>query len=186
MVVVFTNVRSPYYDLALNVAQGATRFTQTQAGKTTINIAAIGKSQDQVGRAMVLLRYVADWNTTQVFVGGRFVRDMTRLQRMLDCYQTALSCVDNRAHCHVVTDRAFRGGGIVSGYPLTLSLTRELQQDPRPPPPRFTMPCKIVATYSWLDRSHLSKWEDQVQAGAVEFGVDCCPFYDGTAFRQFE
>ena len=184
LVVVFTNVKSPNYDHAVSVAQGAEHYATTAVGKSVFHIAAFGKSQDQVGRLLALLGLIANWTTVQYFSRGRALitrNERNRADDVAQCYHSALSCNDYKAHCHVVTDRVFKDRRSQAAK-MRIDLNQILSDVKESP--RYVVPCRLISGYPWIDTDHPSTWENQLQAAAVERGAHVCPYFDVSAFEQ--
>lgn len=188
LVVVFAKTTSPYFALAINIAQGATSYSERTIDKSPVYTCVFGRSAEQAARVIALLRYVDSWATKQLFVAGRLVTQPTAtIIETLNCYQTGSCCTNTDAHCLQISENPFQqpfqsNGGM--GFSISLKVD-EIQLS-KPKQKKFIFPCKIAFSCDRLSREHPANWEDQVQAITVKKSVDWCPLLDLTKFRQFD
>lgn len=152
LVVVFVRSQSTSYAQAVNYARGAARYVENGEGRAIMHAAAFGPSREQAARALALLDLVQGWRSTQVWCAGRQLVNGFYVRRTLDCYVSAGSCSDPRAHC-IVNHRGFTSGGEWQAF----------------------LPCRQIAGIYHPDPRHPSTPGQRMQAVAVERGCDWCP-----------
>ncbi len=184
MAITFAKSTSPSYPLAVSVAQGAFKYTQTQLGKQIIHIALLSKTKEDVNRGLSLFKYLQGLKTFQVFCKGRLIEDYYRINHVLQCYLTACDCNDYKAHCHQVIDNPFS-----ESKRSNLSLTIHLSLDqPKPAKPitidQYIFPCNYIYSYFKFQCGHPSTIEDQIQAMAVKEQCDWCPKFNSSDFNK--
>lgn len=184
MVVLFPKSTSKNYPLAVNIAKGAHYFDARLIDGIPINYAVFTKNPEQAGRLQALLDFVSAWKGIQVFVDGRLEKDLIKINRVLVCYLKASACVDWRAHCFKVIDDPSLEKAKRSDLGLTIRITD------KPPMPKesiainqFTFPCSLIYHYNVFQANHPASLETQIQAEAVQFGANWCPFFEQSNFK---
>lgn len=181
LAMVFGKTSSPYYTMALAVARGALHYKEQPLGKSVIHTCVFGKSSEQAARAIAMLRYVENWSTTQLFVGGRpYIGSMYQLIDTLNCYQMACQCNDASAHCLKIVSNPFERENLTR---IEIPL---FDTGSTPKPVRIAVPCSKIADQLRLVKEHPSTWSDQFQALSIKATVDWCPKLDMSKFRQFD
>ena len=186
LTVSFSKNSSTVYPLAVNIAKGAARYAEANIGRKLVHFVAFSKTREDAGRAIALVNYVSSWKATQVFTGGKPVRNAWQVTSVLECYLEASASKDWTAHCHYIIDDPF----IEEPEGQNSSLTWSLSEKPQAPKQaleidRYVFPCKFL----WEERfefqiDHPAKPDDQIQAGAVKFGCNWCPNFESEAFKK--
>lgn len=174
LAVVFPASRSPILPAAIEIARGAAHFGAVGTGRGMLYVAGFEPSREQAARAVALLQLAGEWKGVQVWAGGR-QRQVWPAREVLECFITAATCTDWRAHCIVTIDINHRAGS--GGVSMSL-----IAGTAAPPAPRDmrVFPCKRARAAFRFDPVHPSSYADQAQAAAVETGCDWCPRFDPT------
>ena len=152
--VLFLRSRSPSYDAAVGMAQGAERFRWS--GKAHL-AEWFELDQARATRAAALIRMAGGWKGTMVFAGGRMARSNGLVAQVLMCYADSFAVPDYRAHCNILSRKLYRD--------------RDEEHEP------VVVPCKqITAVYpDPFYADHPAGLSDQFAAWAVLMGCDWCP-----------
>lgn len=190
----FPKSKSSNFPIALGLAKAGTAYGEESIEGKTLYWAAFRNSPNDLKSAAELLRLAGNWVGTFTKINGRSVKSPFNAYLTLSCYQEALQCSSQAAHCHRIIDDPFHPNydplfqrvqnrehhGFVFGD--TLETDEEIKE--------FVFPCKRMLEASSFhprfsfERARLSTVHDQIQAAAVEYGISICPFFDATAFCQ--
>lgn len=187
----FIKNRSPQYDLAVNKAQAADRYTEIQEKRDLIHAAVFGKTLESAERALDLIRLVIKWPGSQLFAKGRLITNTRDLIRVLECYLESFRCDDYRAHCHVVIKEPGFDDRIAKIFAMRIQLydlgKRDAWVDSKIPNyidlQRYIHPCKIAADSFNIDPDHPSEYKHQVQAHGVSICADICPRFNPADYK---
>lgn len=187
IVVVFANSKSQNLSAALHIAAQAQRHDVLEIDTATFNLVAFSRDANHASLAITLLNLVSGWKGTHVFVGGRSSHDVSKIIRVLDCYQMALRCNDHTAHCHVTfadhsNQQHYQQEGFFS------SIFGNTRGHRIPQETRTMHPCRYVAQHhdAKLDKHHTATMEDQLQAHAIRHECEWCPYLDISKLRRIE
>ncbi len=177
-IVVFSKTNSSVYREAVEVARLAQTYRENTVDGKNRHCAVFNESRDQVEVAMRLTHMTRDWKGTMFFAQGRLITPYGGWSALevLTCLNTAQRCADWKAHCLTVVDRL---------EPLDVSAHPQLAATPGQGSVRgrYLFPCALLKMYFALDRGPLSSLADCVQAGAVDRGVEWCPYFSMQNFR---
>jgi hypothetical protein len=164
--VAFPRSRALRYQLAVDLARTASRYSESTLGTVPYHLAAFGRTQEQAARAFSMLEALRG-QKAEYFVRGQQLKNVGRLRHVLECFTKACACNDPAAHCVTVIGDPFSYDGSSSGTISTFS-TRK---------PLYYWPCSLMLTWATpkLQCPHPSTPEDQLQARAVESCCDLCP-----------
>ena len=183
----FGKSSSPSYPLAVNVAQGATKYAELEIAGKPVHFVAFARTREDAARARTILDYVSGWKTTQIFAGGKLIQDRWSVVQVLNCYLEASACNDRTAHCHRVIDDPYLKGGELGGRGLSLKIQVSLDPEPLKKEvriDRYIFPCSFLQNRFRFQVDHPASPQDQIQAEAVKVGCDWCPYFDPTAYHK--
>lgn len=183
MGVAFGKTNSPGYQMALRLAQTASRYAEANVDGAKHHFAVFGRTRDDAARCLALLEMCRGWKSFRVFVQGRLVGDTWEARWILGCYSKAIACDDWRAHCHRIIDDP-RTTHVRNRVVLTIGLQLRLSDEEPPRPDRYVFPCAHLLSNFHFMSDHPSSYRDQIQAGAVTRGCDWCPLFDPDGFRK--
>lgn len=187
MVVLFAKTASPYYKLAVNIAEGATQYAALDLSGLPVHVCRFGKTAEQAARCVSLMGYTRSWASTQVFAAGRLIDGrLDEAMETLRCYQNGCASADSRAHCQRVA------AGVLVGQPvqrwstnIVFSIVEGVHKPaPELPAQRLVFPCKRILRDQCLDPDHPATLNDQLQALAVEHEAAWCPLFDADALEM--
>ena len=175
----FPKSRSAAYSAALNIAQQADKYGETEMHGTLFHYAAFGRSREQVARALAIARYLDGIKAVQFYAGGKLILERHRIESVLTCYLEACACTDHQAHCSKVISNPFQINSTDNGI-VSLDLD-ELRS-----PAGYLFPCAFLLQWGGpgLNKAHPSSPEDQIQAMAVRKGCDWCPNLKPSDFKK--
>ncbi len=186
----FQTSTSAGYPLAAAIARQATQYAEAAlTKKKMVHFAVFSSEAVQVARAHAVIKYIGHLKGVQVYAAGRALRFASSINEVLDCYLTAQSCTDWRAHCHTII-----GPSQGLHLPDTIAPLNSVGYgvaDPSKGRRRVTeylIPCKFVARragfgLSRLSFTHPSGIEAQIQALAVQDGCAWCPRFNPSDHR---
>lgn len=175
----FPKSRSAGYAAAVNIAQQASKYGETDVGGTLFHYAAFGRSREQVAMALAAARYLEGIKAVQFYAGGKLVLERMRIESVLTCYLEACACTDHLAHCNKVVAAPFSGAGVdYDADVVNLDLGGMATG--------YLFPCVFLLRRGapGLQRGHPSSPEDQIQAMAVRMGCDWCPNFKPGDFKR--
>ena len=182
LVVVFPKTRSASYSAAVNLAQQAAMYSETDVGGALFHVAGFGAEKEQAARALSLVRFMRSIKGFQIYAGGKLLQDWARVESVLSCYLEALACTDTRAHCMMVihsdhlTERFYS-----SSRETSVSIDLDWMRNKDAAGGLMVFPCRYLKSRNFRYQvGHPSSPEDQVQAGAVREGCDWCPLFKPT------
>jgi hypothetical protein len=181
LVVVFLHSTSPAFAAAVHIAGGAPYYSVIGSGRGAMHIAGFEASRTDAARALALLNLIRDWKGLQVWCRGKQLVGHWNTLKVLDCYLSAMSCDDPRAHCVVTVDVARDPDR--PGTSLNLIVGALRGENPIPEPSRHlpeyrAFPCRLASSGFHFNARHPSSYTDQAQAAAVRQGCDWCPRFD--------
>lgn len=173
----FPKSRSAAYAAALNIAQQADKYSDTEVNGTLFHLAAFGRNQEQVARALSLCRYLSGLKSVQYYAGGKLIIERHRIDDVLSCLMEANACNDHRAHCNQVISDPFR---------LTDKIGVSFELDDMKPVTSYLLPCMYLTKFGavTLHKNHPATPEDQIQALAVKRGCEWCPNFKYGDFKK--
>jgi hypothetical protein len=148
----FMDGRGAYAKQAAELAQNAPWYVF----RNEMHICAFRKDVEGATRALAILDYIGQTRGCHVYTGSPMLWGAGRVSGVLRCYCGAMNCDQRDAWCYTVVGGAFE---FLAGWPI-----REL-------------PCKKLAGYYY---SHQPNWKNipsEIQAAAVDAGVEWCPFW---------
>ena len=172
IIIVFKKSNSSSYDLAVNIAQGASKYILKTGGKTDYHFTSFNNSKEQLMKLKMLIDIVYGLKGTQVFRGDGQLIDGWGITGFIRCYIEALRCSDWKAHCHILIRDPFKYK-MYSCNDEGIELTH-------------VFPCRLIAEHHsyMLYKNHPSSINDQIEALAVRENCDCCPLFDKNNFRS--
>lgn len=169
IVVAFAKNRSPSYPICTSLQETAESFWNIAAGRTTMHVAAFGRTARQAEAAIGLLGYLEDIKGVQAYGGGRLLLGLPEAKSVLRCFAEYSSSPDRAAHCHRVIEDPF---------PIRPDL--EISHFSLDGAKRYLFPCAYLLRHGFaIDPGHPSPVAAQIMAGAVRVGCDWCPNFDG-------
>lgn len=197
LAVAFSKSRSPSYGAAVELAKLAANYEERRLGTSVVHMAAFAGDRLHMSRALALLRYIKGWGSTQLYAGGKLLFNAHRVEDVINCFLTAASCSDYRAHCHRVIRSPFAGDDerirwidsdlAISGFArvagmLTVTKPRSERFD------EYVLPCRFLARYGELhfrlDGDPGINPCDRLQAMAVSQDCAWCPNFKPGNFRR--
>lgn len=168
LAVVFPRSRAIRYPLAVQLAQSASKYSETALGGVPWHLAAFARDQTQAALAMAIIRALAG-QKADYFVRGVQVKQPVQLARVLECYLQACACADTSAHCVRVIGDPYTYDGT---SPSLSAYNRQRE-------PLYHWPCAFMLRWNTpaLQHPHPSTPVDQIQARAVTLGCDACPLF---------
>lgn len=151
LVVTFMHSTSPAFGAAVHIASGAPHYGVIGAGRSAMHVAGFEPTREDAARALALLSLIGDWKSVQAWCRGKQLIGHWNIRRVLDCYLSAESCGDWRAHCVVTVD---------------------IERDHR------AFPCRLALPAFHFDARHPASYADQAHAAVVRHGCDWCPRFD--------
>jgi hypothetical protein len=148
----FMDGRGAYAKQAAELARHAPRY----AFRDNMHVCAFGKDIEGATRALAILDYIGQTRGCHCYTGSPMLWGTGRVAGVLRCYASALNCDQRDAWCYVIEGGALE---FLAGWPI-----REL-------------PCRRLVGYYY---GHQAKWKDvqsELQAAAVDAGVEWCPFW---------
>jgi hypothetical protein len=186
LTVSFGKSTSPSYQLALNVAKGASKYDEIKVGGNIAHLVAFDKNREDAARALFLLHYISDWKTTQIYGGGKLLQTFYRVSNTLRCYLEATACDDWRAHCHTIIDDPFYESADKSFFELKIVISAEPAEPKNSKMiDRYIFPCSMLQRdFHHRTKEHPSNPIHQIQAEAISIGCDLCPFFDPKEYKK--
>lgn len=166
LAIAFPRSRAVRYPLAVEIARGAAKYSESLVGNAPYHLAAFERTSEQIARARALLDALQG-QKAEYFVRGQQLPHAGRLRRVLECFAKASACNDPAAHCVCVIGDPFSYDGS-SDASISKTSTRK---------PLYYWPCSLMLTWATpkLQCPHPASPADQVQARAVESCCDLCP-----------
>ncbi len=152
LVVTFMHSTSIAYSAAVAIARGAPRYAVLGEGRGAMHVAGFDSTREDAARALALLNLIGEWKSVQAWCRGKQLIGHWNIRKVLDCYLSAESCTDWRAHCVVTIDA--NGAGARA------------------------FPCRLAQPMFRFDPNHPASYADQAQASVVRQGCDWCPRFD--------
>jgi hypothetical protein len=182
----FPKSSSQVYPLAVNIAKGAAYYDELIIDKKIVHLVVFSKTREDAGRAIALINYIKDWKATQIFAGGKLIRNSWKTVEIIECFLEACACKDWTAHCHYIVDNPFIEKNEDEGR---LSFSVDFQEGVRPPKianeiDRYIFPCEFLWRSFDFQPDHPAKPQDQIQAAAVKVGCDWCPNFNPSVFKK--
>lgn len=186
LVVIFPKTRSASYAAAVNLAQQAVLYSETDVGGALFHVAGFSADKDQAARALSLVRFMHSIKGFQIYAGGKQLQDWPRVETVLACYLEASACKDPRAHCQMVVHAEHLVERYYSSRPSGgVSLDLDWMKSNAVDGGVVVFPCRYLLSRNFrFQVGHPSSLEDQMQAGAVREGCDWCPNFKPTELRQ--
>lgn len=185
MGVSFPKNSSSVYHLAVSVAKGAKVYQEIMIGKKLVHLVAFDKTKHDAARALALIQYISNWKGSQFYVRGKLTLAMWNITQVLDCFMTACSCNDWRAHC-LKTINDLKAANQHQNHSVSINISIE----PKEPPirkevkiDRYTFPCSFLSGNFKYQIDHPSSPEDQIQACAASNGCDWCPNFNPNNYK---
>lgn len=190
----FPKSRSANFPIALGLAKSATAYGEQSIEGRTLYWAGFTLSPNDLKSAAELLRLAGGWVGTMAKINGHRISNPFNAYLTLSCYQEALQCSSQAAHCHKIIDDPFHKD--YDSYSQTvkdkvnyfmdegnyLETTEEVKE--------FVYPCKKMLESSMFHpqfnfkRVHQVSEQEQIQAAAVQYGISICPFFDASSFQE--
>lgn len=188
LVVMFPRSRAASYMSAVEAARLASLYRETVTdGKVVNHVCAFAKSQQQMSLALMVMNWVGDLKGVQVYASGRILSEPRSVAPVLDCYLTALTCTNWRAHCNVIVADPFRRDEF-TGVSLTINSFGEIGGMDDTPDVSYLHPCRLVHDRRWsrhaLSPDHPASPADQIQAHAASIHCEWCPNFHPEDFRK--
>jgi len=193
--IIFPDSRSENLPIAISLAQSTTVYGEQKVGGRTMHWAGITSTLEDLKRGAELLRLAGSWKGTMTQINGEFVSDPFNAYLTISCYLEGRQCTSQTAHCHRVIDDPFHRNFD--------AFTQTVKIDPtyRPSPgdvavvatehvKQYAFPCKRMLMQSQFhpqfkfEQAHRTAPQDHIQAAAVEYGINICPFFDSTKFQE--
>lgn len=175
----FPKSRSAGYAAAVNVAQCADKYRESEVNGTLFHYAVFGRSREQVAFALSVVRYLEGVKAAQFYAGGKLILERPRIEAVLTCYLEACACNDYRAHCNKVVPIPFsREAADDTAITLDLDDIRATSG--------YLFPCSFLLQWGapGLHSRHPASPTDQIQALAVRKGCDWCPNFKPDDFKK--
>jgi hypothetical protein len=178
MAVSFSKTSSQLYPLALKLAQAAEKYDEAVIGNKLMHFAVFARNRNDAASALLFLRYATGWKSTQVFAGGKLITNIYRVKEVLECYLEATACDDRKAHCYKIINDPYSEFPYAYAMGVTIRVSLEPEQKEDINVDRYVFPCSKLHGHFKFMTDHPSTAEDQIQARAVEIGLDWCPFFN--------
>lgn len=175
----FPKSRSAGYAAAVNIAQQAEKYGESEIGGTLFHYAAFGRSREQVALSLSATRYLEGIKAVQFYAGGKLIIERMRTESVLACFLEACACNDHRAHCNKVVSNPFwMEAADDSAVTLDLDDIRSTAG--------YLFPCAFLLQWgaSGMHSRHPASPEDQIQSMAVRKGCDWCPNFRPSDFKK--
>lgn len=178
IVVIFANSKSSNLSAALHLASQASTYAPIDIDGALFHLVSFSKSINHTSLAITMLHLVDGWKGTHVFVGGRSCHEISKVIGVLHCYQMALRCNDHTAHCHL----SIRDQSPIPQHDQETFFSSIFGKKTGriPTESRIIHPCRYIAQHhdAGLDKHHSASIENQLQAHAVRYECEWCPFFD--------
>jgi len=190
----FPKSRSENFPIALGLAKAATIHGEQSIEGRTLYWAGFTLSASDLEVAAELLRIAGGWVGTFTKINGQKISHPFSAYLTLSCYQEALQCLNHAAHCHKIIDDPFHKDYKPCSQTLeihrpqfldggnSIETTEEVKE--------FVFPCKKMLEASMhhpqfsFKRMHQVSSQEQIQAAAVQYGINICPFFDVNSFKE--
>lgn len=190
----FPKSRSANFPIAIGLAKSATVYGEQPVEGRMLYWAGFTKSQSDLKVAAELIRLAGSWVGAITRINGHNVKSPFNAYLTLSCYQEALQCTSQVAHCHKVIDDPFHPNYESHSQKVkevtNLFLDEENSLETEEEIKEFSFPCKKMLESSMFHsqfkfgRSYGASSQEQIQAAAVEYGISICPFFDANSFSQ--
>ena len=193
--IIFPNSRSANLPIAISLAQSTTVYGEQKVGGRTMHWAGVTSALEDLKRGAELLRLAGSWKGTMTQINGEFVSDPFNAYLTFSCYLQGRQCASQAAHCHRVIDDPF--------HQNFDTFTQTVKIDPKYRPnlgdvvvvatdhvKQYAFPCKRMLEQSLFhsqlkfEQAHRAAPQDHIQAAAVEYGINICPFFDSSKFQE--
>lgn len=157
--------------LAVQLMQKAEAYCEIPIGKSVFYAAVFNIEPQALAIVNAILDLAMYWKGFNIFYNGEIVNNKSGFWTTLQCIINASKCRDYRSHCHVVQYLYHESNGIFGFFPKTT--THE-----------YLIPCRqLPFAYSKINKKHPSSVADQLQALAVSYGCEWCPYFNISDFR---
>jgi hypothetical protein len=190
----FPKSRSANLPIALGLAKSATAYGEQLIEGKILYWAGFTKSPKDLKVAAELIRLAGNWAGAITRIYGRNIKRPFNAYLTLTCYEEALQCTSQAAHCHRIIDDPFHPkydaysqkvnlyNSPILGDENSLEREEEIKE--------FVFPCKKMLDssmfhplFKFIKSYGVSSYE-QIQAAAVEYGISFCPFFDAQSFKE--
>lgn len=193
--IVFPNSRSANLPIAISLAQSTTVYGELDVGGQTMHWAGVTSALEDLKRGAELLRLAGSWKGTMTRINGEFVSDPFNAYLTISCYIKGQQCASQAAHCHRVIDDPFHQN--FDAFTQTVKFDTTYRPNPGDVTvvatehvKQYAFPCKRMLMQSQFhpqfnfEQVHRTAPQDHIQAAAVEYGINICPFFDSSKFQE--
>lgn len=184
LVIAFPKSNSPNYPLAVGLAEGGERYAVVPINGKPMNVAALGKTQTEAGRALALIEYVQGWKGTLMFSRGRLIKNSYQLSSVINCFIDSCLCRDKKAFCYTIIDDPLSENVQDIGMSISIRIVEKPPIKQAVQIDRYAFPCKLLFQRFKFQKGHPSTPQDQVQAAGVEFSCNVCPNFEPDDFKK--
>jgi hypothetical protein len=182
----FPKSKSANFPIALSLAQSATAYGEQDIGGRLLYWAGFTQSVNDLNNAAELMRIAGGWVGTMANINGNKVTKPFDAYLTISCYLKGLQCSNSDAHCHKIIDDPFNPKSQLDFEGKGSSRHGHMFRR------AYIFPCKRMLENSMFHPvfrfqafEHI-KPQDQIQAAAVEYGVNICPFFDANTFAEIK
>lgn len=186
LAVAFSKTSSPNYGAAVELAMLGSKYAKLDLGNSVVHLAAFAADRVHMSRALALLRYIKGWKGAQLYAAGKLLYSAHSTERAINCYLTAESCNDYRAHCHQVIGNPFADIEERAARVSACVTIGGLLDAKRGGFGEYMLPCRNLVyageVHFRLGRSPEVSLADQLQAFAVSKDCAWCPNFKADDF----
>lgn len=179
----FLSPRSPQWPLVRGLCMQADAISEDKGNLTV----AFLKKKESLQLFAAICEIAQDWKSAHIFVQKRKITYIYNV-KWLSCYLKSLQCDDKLAWCLTITKgprqlNDLRDATIRIVVNTDPSSIVEQEAEEVLFEEHFICPCKNISSYNWGHRELPSPLKYQLQAFAVDRGVEDCPNFDIEMFR---